>query len=198
MSFSLKEKIEELEKHDDMYWYKEIAKNDSYAKTLTQEQLEDVINKSIQSAEDVYNKLINKSGILEPFDYMRENNINITYSHVDGFRLYIAMYNDRNREVDINLTAINKIKDAIVRAHCDGILDPNKVLEVALMHELYHYFEFRDETIYTYRKIVPKRFLFKKYLDRSIFLSEVGALHFSKIAAKIDYSPKLFEKILTI
>ena len=198
MDKSVKAKLIELNELTDQDWYFELAKNDAYAKTLTKLELTDLIKNSILCAKDVCEQMLTEYGKLKPLEYLDRYLINVVYSHVDGFKLYIAMYNDRHKEIDVNLTAINKIDNAIEKFDCKDIVEEEKVLDVALMHELYHYFEMNLDNIYTNLKIVPKKFLFVKYNMVSALASEIGAIHFSKLATNLKHSPKLYEKIITL
>lgn len=192
------EQIEALSKKTDFDWYYELAKSDKYGKTLNEEELTQLINNSMQSAEDVYKHLLTKHDIIEAIDYIKEYNLNLVFSDVDGFRLYIAMYDDGTKEIDVNMRAIERIKEAIVSEKVEHILDQDKVLEVALMHELYHHLEMNLPDIYTNRKIIKKKFLWFNLDTIAEISSEIAATHFSRISNNLAHNAKLYEKVLTL
>lgn len=192
------EQLELLSQKTDFDWYYEMAKRDNYGKTLSEENLIDLINNSMQSAEDVYKHLQTTHGIMEATEYIRKYEINLAFSDVDGLRIYIAMYDDGSKEIDVNMRAIEKIKDAIVNLEAEHILDKEKIFEVALMHEFYHHLEMNLPDVYTNRKIIKKKFLWFKLDSIAEISSEIAATHFSKITNNLKFNAKLYENIFSM
>ena len=172
----------------DYEWYKEVF-NRSEQKKLSEEQMDEIIQKSVETAENVFHKVKNKFDSIGINEMINQYGTDVSYNDLNDSDTVIAMY-DRNINV---LIVFNHSLDTLHRRIEDigmgDILDRETLKQLVISHELYHIVEMNEENIYTYSELYESKILGFARKSKIKAASEIGAYHFSKLVTGIQYSP---------
>ncbi|CCV63960.1 hypothetical protein BN85403830 [Alteracholeplasma palmae J233] len=181
----------------DFDWYEEMVKSSTFGKKITKDQREVFIKKAMEQAEKFKNKLISEYGNKEPMGYIITFDIPLEYKKEEptyGYQ-YLGYYRTKNKSIAVNYTTLNLIQKKCKEKGFNEV-EIDKIKDTVLMHELFHYLEDLFPSDYTKEKhFETKTFgLFKSKINLSI-ISEITAVHFSKLMTKLKHSPKVYEYI---
>lgn len=190
-------KIQKLLEKSDYEWYKGIFNKDE-RKKLSDKEMNDIIDKSIQSAEEVFNRfggeieMLGIEGLIEKFGST------ISYNDLNKSNTVIAMYDNKENLLIIFDHSIEDLNNQIHKLGITDYISPDLLDNLILSHELYHIIEMNEADIYTYSEIYSYNFLGFSRKKRLTAASEIGAFHFSKLVNEIGFSPCLISSLYSI
>ncbi len=180
--------LEEMLAKSDKDWYREEF-NRTEQKKLTTDEMDDIIKKSIKSAEDVYENVkvdlvaMGSEGMIENYG------TKVTFNTKNDSNRLIAMYDRRENMLIIFNHSIDTLHERIKNAGMSRILDKKTLKDLIIAHELYHIIEMNEEDVFTYSKFYESTILGFTKKSRLATASEIGAFHFSKIVTGVNFSP---------
>lgn len=195
----LRGRILSLTKRDDEFWHRYTLKKDLYFSKLEPEEKENIIKKSVETAEEVYAKILRDLGSLDPESYVNQFGLKLERVEDDVILeyLYLALYSASERKITINQGALELIGKHILENNLEDIIDVQEIEKVAIMHELFHHLEEETPGIYTRSKMLKRKFLNTFGYNKGIYSSsEIGAIHFSKISRGLNHSPCIYEILI--
>ena len=177
----------------DTQWYKELFTN-SEKKSLSEEKINEIVVKSMESAENVfirYRFKLEQLGIVETINNF---GVKVSFNTINKSNTVIAMFDNKAKELIIFESSISEL---LIRMNNwqQNFIDEEKLKKIILAHELYHIIEMHDKNIYTFSKINKKNFWGISLNSRIVAASEIGAFHFSKLVNNLTFSPCLIGKI---
>lgn len=195
----LRGRILSLTKRDDEFWHRYTLKKDLYFSKLEPEEKENIIKKSVETAEEVYAKILRDLGSLDPESYVNQFGLKLERVEDDVILeyLYLALYSASERKITINQGALELIGKHILENNLEDIIDVQEIEKVAIMHELFHHLEEETPGIYTRSKMLKRKFLNTFGYNKGVYSSsEIGAIHFSKISRGLNHSPCIYEILI--
>lgn len=195
----LRSLILSLTKRDDEFWHRYTLKKDLYYSKLEPEEKENIIKKSVETAEKVYAKILRDLGSLDPESYVNQFGLKLERVEDDVILeyLYLALYSASERKITINKGALELIGKHILENNLEDIIDVQEIEKVAIMHELFHHLEEETPGIYTRSKMLKRKFLNTFGYNKGVYSSsEIGAIHFSKISRGLNHSPCIYEILI--
>lgn len=195
----LRSLILSLTKRDDEFWHRYTLKKDLYYNKLEPEEKENIIKKSVETAEEVHAKILRDLGSLDPESYVNQFGLKLERVEDDVILeyLYLALYSASERKITINQGALELIGKHILENNLEDIIDVQEIEKVAIMHELFHHLEEETPGIYTRSKMLKRKFLNTFGYNKGIYSSsEIGAIQFSKISRGLNHSPCIYEILI--
>ncbi len=184
---------------EDEKWYQERLKNDIRNCSLSEEVEMEVIHNSIFTSNQMSSRIRNKYGPIGPIELANALNISIVHinDEIDHNFLYLALYEPNNRRIVINDTVLTMVQQFIVKYKLNELTSVEDLINSALYHEIFHALEDCTPGIYTRSKMIKRKFVGLITYQRGLNgASEIGAIHFSKVMLKLNYSPCIFEKYI--
>lgn len=198
---SAKEIIQKLKGLDDSYWADYILRKDLIYKKIDCSTKEKIKKESVDCGNKIADEFIYKYGSLGTSEYINELGLNVIdeYKETDKDYLYISIYNSAHKTVRISKYTTDKIEDYMDKNDLNRLIDKKKIIEVAVMHEIFHHIEEMHPDIYTRQKNAEIDFLkMIRYKVKVIAASEIAAVFFSKKMIGLKYSPCIYEVILLL
>lgn len=191
-----------MESYSDAEWYMQLLEKDSAAKQLNYPQKNGIINASIQEAENQLLRIEDLFGELKsPQESLRRLGFIIEPEEpalMPSF-MYMGLLVPSEHKVLVNETVLRFTESWLAQHFAPQ--DPVRVhfREIVLFHELYHAWEELHPEVYTRNVRVPRRLF--GFLNTTVPVetaSEIGAIHFSKIAAGVSFCPCVYMHYLRL
>lgn len=195
---NIRDFVEKFKGIDDSRWGEYmLSKGPLYGK-MDEDSKTQIINDSVKCAEEEYEKIsqqISKKGLQE---YIKNEEINVVYEDevLQSIYTYLSLYIAKNKTIIISNYTIDLIKKEIEKEEIGDIINTDKLVDIAIAHELFHHIEEKSEKIYTKEKNM--RYLLLRKIKReacAAAASEIAAVRFSKLVTGITYCPSVFEII---
>jgi len=188
------------EQYSDARLYMQLLEKDSAAKQLNYSQKTAIINRSMQEAENQLPRIEDTLGKLEsPQEYLGRLGFTIEAeepSLMPSF-MYMGLLVPSERKVIVNETVLRLAEDWLAQRFAPQDPVRARFREIVLFHELYHAWEELHPDIYTRNVRAPRRlFGFFNTAAPVETASEIGAIHFSKIAAGVSFCPCVYMQYL--
>ncbi|AST56980.1 uncharacterized protein Thert_00837 [Thermoanaerobacterium thermosaccharolyticum] len=197
-NYNLKNNIERLLRLDDYVFAQYILSKDYLYAKIDEIQINTLIKESVKCAEGEFKKIKYYEDFGDICDIANKNNIKILYSNdIDEYFPCFSLFNEKRNTIYIFNKTIKTVEEVITKNNLNLIFGDVKLENIAFYHEFFHFIESKNSDIYTRKKnIVVSGILKYKYKLRSIGVSEVAAVHFSKLMSGISFSPVLYELLL--
>lgn len=197
---NLKNKIESLLRLDDYVFARYILSKDYLYTKINEDQINSLIKESIKCAEDEFKKLKYSDNFKDIYSIVNKNNIKIFYSNdIDEYFPCFSVFNEKDNTIYIFNKTIKAVEEVITKNNLNAVFGDVKLENIAFYHEFFHFIESKDSNIYTKKKnIVISGVLKYRHKFRSIGVSEIAAVHFSKLMSGISFSPVLYEFLLLL
>lgn len=185
--------LSDFQEKTDQEWYRSLF---SFAdlKRLSSEEVASIIDQSMSCAQKVYQEfgsIILNQGIEAAFSqFGTQIKINSTSDTVN----LIAFYEKDSNSLTLYTIALENFYQRIAVAGLNSNLNQEKLRLMVLSHEFYHTVEMNIPGTYTYRKILPRKFLGIHWQKRIIAASEIGAYEFAREVIKLPFNPLLLEE----
>lgn len=190
------------EQYSDEQWYMQLLEKDSVTKQLNCSQKAAIINHSMQEAEDQLPHMKERLGEFgSPQESLRRLGFPAVAedSPLMPSFLYMGLLVPDEHKVLLNERALSLMEDWLSRRFAPEDPVRTRFREIVALHELYHAWEELHPDIYTRNVCVPQR-LFGLFhtTARVETASEIGAIHFSKIAAGVSFCPCVYMQYLRL
>jgi len=196
--FNIRNFVEKFKDMDDSQWGEYMLSKDPLYGKMNQESKSEIIRNSIKCAEEEYEKIsqeISGEGLQE---YIEKEGIKLTYEDeaLQSIYTYLSLYIPKSKTIIISNYTIDLIKKEIEKEEIGDILKTDRLIDMAIAHELFHHIEEKSEKIYTREKNM-EYLLFGKIKREACAAaaSEIAAVCFSKLVAGITFCPSVFEII---
>lgn len=185
--------------YSDEFWYQRLLCKDSVGKRLNSEEKSTIMKFSMQEAANQLLLIEKKYGKKTPEEYLSLCGFQIQteeFELMPSF-MYMGLLVPDEKKVLLNETVIRLGESRMkIRLSSD---DPmyTHFREIILYHELYHCIEELNPEIYTRNVQICCR-IFGPITGRRRVeaASEIGAVHFSKLAAGVSFCPYLYTQYL--
>lgn len=177
----------------DLVWYKHLFKKNEF-RSLSQEEVDGIILSSMDAAEAVYNHYEDqiKLGDFRALLNLYQVKVRIEEETVSTL---LGMYDVKNNALTIFKRSIENFLHNIENKGMGDLVSYQMLENLVMAHEFYHIVEMNEPGIYTYQKLMSRRFLFFRWKERLTTASEIGAYHFVKLALGLNFNPMLLEDI---
>ncbi len=180
--------LQELMNKPDYEWYKDLFSKSQQEK-LSAEEMDDIIKKSIASAEDVYEQFSSDLELIGIESLIERYGTEISFNDMNESNTVIAMYDQKDNLLIIFNHSITELHNQIKKQNLEDSIDKDLLQNLILSHELYHIIEMNEKDIYTYSEFYSYKVLGFKRKKRLDVAGEIGAFHFSKLVNEINFSP---------
>lgn len=197
---SLKEKLSQWVLLNDLTWAKRTLVADHRIRKMDEDSRITLCQESLSCAAETYRSLKEIYGNYRPSEYAAQLGIQVVAddSELTTLWLYFALYNAQPPTIRVATRAVMAVRQIIAEMSLEQVLGQVDLVELAIAHELFHHLEGLDPGIYTRSKHVEwVRFKWFKAKSSSLGASEIAGRHFSKLLMGLQYSPAIFEIILT-
>lgn len=196
-----KKDIIDLINKSDKEIYLDMMNKDISSHKLSNEIKLDIIEKSINEAQNFYDDLIKEYGLKDVLSYIIDLNIPLYYVKEKGdkYYSYVGLFKEKTKTIIVNLETINYIKKVGKLLELSELVDLKIIRKVVISHELFHYFELKNPNAYTNKKIIDtKVFGLFKTKSNLMIAGEIAAVHFSKILTNLKHTPLVYNMIFKI
>lgn len=179
----------------DESWYARMLQRDPAAKPLNSSQKSTIIGLSMQEAKRQTQTLQRRFGTEKPEPCLQQLGYRIVEETPELMLhfLYMGLTVPDEHKVCLNRTVLGVLEQYMQTHLPPGDPRQEKLRDIVLYHELFHALEETSETIYTRSVYAPRKLLgCIPWKSRVEAASEIGAVHFSKLMAKADFSPCLY------
>ncbi len=198
---SIRDQVCLLCNQSDFDIYMDMLDKDISSHRLSKEIKKEIIEKSILVAEEYYKKLVKEYGMCNITKYVYRLGVPIDYvrEKPTKYYSYIGLFKEKTKTITVNLETILQIKHITSQFGLDDIVDINMIKDVVIAHELFHYFELMNPSIYTNQKIIDaKIFGIIKTKSKLLVAGEVAAIHFSKLITNLKHTPLVYNKTFAL
>lgn len=185
-------KLESLINIDDYTYAQYTFLFENLNNKISDDKKAEYINKSIECAIDTWNRYKYKS----VYELMDEYNLKVEYQLDEGeFRNLFGLFTYPN-QITIYSTNIYRVYKKLNENGID--ISEDKIKEVVLAHELFHYLENKDsDKFYTKcEKITTFKLFGHEFKSRITALSEIAAMNFAKRFTNLQFSTYVFDYLL--
>lgn len=183
----------------DENWYALFLQGDPVARPLNSSQKSSIIRLSMQEAKRQMQTLRQRFGTEEPEPCLRQLGYRIEEENPELMLhfLYMGLTVPDEHKVCLNRTVLGVLEQYMHTHLPAGDPQREKLRDIVLYHELFHVLEETSEDIYTRRVYATRKLLgcipWKSKVEAA---SEIGAVHFSKLMARAEFSPCLYTRYL--
>lgn len=187
-------RLEEALKKTDSEWYKDLFKSHELRR-LSEGEVAAVISASVKAAEEMWEKVKDDYEAAGPEALLKRYGVRVVSQDLNQATNLLAYYDLDSNTLRLQTQSIEAFGRRIEEGGCAELFPPENLPRMVLTHELYHVLEMNEPDVYTYRKLLPQKFLFFKWQERLATASEIGAYHFTKLALKLDFPPQFLEEL---
>ena len=180
--------LKEMLAKSDAEWYREEF-NRTEQKKLSSHEMDEIIKKSIKSAEEVFKSVKEDLNVIGSVGMVENYGTEVSFNTENDSNRLIAMYDRRENMLIIFNHSIDTLHQRIKDAGKDRNLDKATLRDLIIAHELYHIIEMNEKDIFTYSKFYETKILGFTRKNRMATASEIGAFHFSKLVTGVNFSP---------
>ena len=191
----LREMLEHLSQVEDTAWGMYAFSRDMLRHKVGDEQKKDMIQKAICCGYRKAEEIMEQMGTSDPWEIARR--LGLTVEYLDrgqiADRVLFALFTPPS-QIQIMREPIDK---AMGQCDLPGFISREQIENLILSHEIFHYLEEEEETIYTRtEKICLWKLL--GYENRSTIraLSEIAGMYFSRKINRFPYSPFALDILL--
>ncbi len=188
-----------MKNYSDEFWYMHILDKDSVGKQLNLEEKSTIIKYSMQEAERQLKLLGDQHGKRTVKGYLDYFGFHIETEKPELMPsfLYMGMMVPEEKKVLLNETVIT-LGESRMEIRLSSDSDIYRCFrDIILWHELFHVLEEQRPQIYTRSVQARCSFLglFKR-MRKVEAASEIGAIHFSKLASGVSFCPYVYTQYL--
>lgn len=194
---SFKEKLQQLFRVDDEVFYLYATYEDPISGKISDDDREEIIRESPKVGHDLASELVQKSPDKSVVDFIQENDIELVIEEKAGMTKYVY-FGTYESEGPITLYKGNLLKSQRLLEEEDvSWLTVDKVSEIVLAHELFHYYEDVYPDMYTNTKKIDLWSLGPyTHTSNLICPSEIAAMAFAKKLLGLDFNSSAINYVL--
>lgn len=188
-----------MERTSETRWYSRMLEKDSAAKLLNSCQKSSIIKQSMQEAERQWLRVEKRFGKMTVLACFKELGFRVEREEPEAMPsfLYMGMLDPGERVVRFNETVLGLGEAYLASRFGRDSEIYIRFREIVAWHELYHCLEEETPGIYTRSAAVRTRLAGPFWRSRRVeAASEIGAVHFSKLAAGVSFCPYLYTQYL--
>lgn len=188
-----------MENAPDMWWYGRMLEKDSAARRLNYCQKSSIIEQSMQEAERQRLRVEKEFGDKTALACIKELGFQVEREEPEAMPsfLYMGMMEPGERIVRFNETVLSLGEAYLAARFGREAAICVRFREIVAWHELYHCLEEETPGIYTRRAAARIHIAGPLWRSRRVeAASEIGAVHFSKLAAGVSFCPCLYTHYL--
>lgn len=194
---SFKEKLQNLFRIEDDVYYLYATYEDPISGKIEDKDRKEIIQKSVKVGYDLANKLVRKTPDKTVAEYIKDNDVELVIEEKQGHGKYVY-FGTYETEGPITLYKGNLLKSGrLLEDEEIEWLSVDKVSEIVLAHELFHYFEDVYPDMYTNTKEI-KLWKLGPYTHTSKLIcpSEIAAMSFAKVFLNLDFNSSAINYLL--
>lgn len=184
----------------DKFWREYTFHKDSVTLSLLPERKEEIIEKSIQMAVDMYMKYVKAYAGHSPEELPAWLSLEVEHRYFyEPYEIqrYIALYLPSERTIVLQHEALKKVHTFIKQNDLCSMFSEKEMRHIALYHEIFHHIEAITPGIYTASKMIKKQFMgLFPYETGCSGASEVAAVEFSRLMSQSGCHPCVYERLL--
>lgn len=186
--------LEDARNKSDAEWYRELFK--SYElRRLPETEVAQIIKGSMKAAETLWAEVCESYREYGPASLLEHYGVRIIEQENNQASNLLAYYDKDLNVLQLQTASLKAFQKHIADAGYGSLLSLEEAREMVLSHELYHVLEMNGDNVYTYRKLLKRKFLGFTRSVRLVSASEIGAYHFTKLAMGFDFPPQFLEEI---
>jgi hypothetical protein len=187
----IREMLEDLLSLSEGVWDSYAFRSEPLARKISSSQRAEFAAGARKCGSELADRVIEKYGLRKPGEYARNLRLQIVYDREKSMGQYamFACFNEPDR-ITIYESIAAASYELIMREGLGTLLGDINIIDVLISHELYHYFEFRDDSIYTSRKLITLWSIGRfHYTSKVLCLQEIGAMSFTRRLTGLGFSP---------
>ena len=196
---TIKAQLRNLKNLDSKVYARYLVTTDPIQGKIPKDEIDEIINSSMKCGKDEANKLLEKYGNISPSEMAKSLNIDLSHQDKQGLTdyIYFGLFESPNSIIiyDGNIeTADNLLKELNIDYFNVDFKD------IVLAHEIFHYIEFHDKSLYSNIRRINLWSLGKLYTHTSplICTGEIAGMSFAKILIDLDFDPNLLNYIFLV
>lgn len=181
--------------------YLDLLNKDISARRLPLDIKKEVIDKSIRTAELFVAELLNTYGEMQVSRYALKLEVPIMLEKTSesNYYNYLGLFREKDHSIVVNMSTISAISKIVKNLALEEIIDIEKIKDVVVAHELFHYFELKHPEAYTNQRVIDAKVLgLFKTKSKLLAASEIAAIHFSKIITGLKHTPIVYDRIYAL
>lgn len=193
------DEVQVMQVHSDEFWYEQLLDTDPAAKQLNHAEKSDIIRNCMQEAARQLSCIEEEYGAHRPEEYLERLGFTIVHDTPELMPtfLYMGMMYPGSKTVALNETVIALGESRLQNRLSSDDPMRTQFRPIILFHELYHVWEESHPQVYTRNCTVTDRWLGLLTRQQRIeAASEIGAIHFSKLASGVSFNPYLYTQLL--
>lgn len=194
---SFKEKLQRLFRVDDEVFYLYATYEDPISGKIYDDDREEIIRESPKVGHDLANELVQKSPKQSVIERIQANDIELVIEEKAGMTKYVY-FGTYESKGPITLYKGNLLKSQRLLEKEDvSWLNVDKISDIVLAHELFHYYEDAYPDFYTNTKEINLWSLGPyTHTSHLICPSEIGAMAFAKKLLDLDFNSSAINYVL--
>ncbi|WP_026892615.1 hypothetical protein [Lacrimispora aerotolerans] len=198
----IKEQLFEDINRPDKFWREYTFYKDAKASALSQESKEELIEKSIQTALDIYKKYVKDYAGCSLEEWLAQLSLQVEHRYFyEQYEIqkYIALYVPSERTIVLQHKALNKVHEFIMQNDLCSMFSMEEIRCIAIYHEIFHHIETITPGIFTASNMIKKRFFLTfSYHTCCSAASEVAAVEFSRLMSQSGCHPCVYERLFNM
>jgi hypothetical protein len=192
---------EALARHDES-WYQHILKQDISGCTLSSDEVAGVLDGTLAAAVEVAREIEQTYPALSPAELASSLLLNIVPMDDNvcmGSLPLLGLYQPAGRQILFHEKTLATIEAFIAEYDLESLTPARDLRACVLYHEIFHAIEDETPRIFTRCAMLQRKLFGLVSWRRGLAsASEIGAIHFSRLMARISYSPCIFEYYLLL
>lgn len=195
---SIREMLETLINISDERWGKYGFRREPLKGKFNDSQRLELIKKANECGRVCAEEVRNKYGNISVYDIAKKMNLEVDYPDRPngGSHIIFAQFVEPNK-ITIFKDSVNKAEEMIKKEKLAGLFSNVNIEELLLAHEIFHYIEENDSSLFTKTEKIRLWKIGPIKNDSGIVcLGEIAGMAFAKELLKIDYSPYILDVFL--
>ncbi|NMB43027.1 MAG: hypothetical protein GX995_02715 [Clostridiales bacterium] len=198
-SETIKAQLRNLLMLDQRNFARYLISRDPISGKIPTSEISEIIESSIKCGKDQANKLLMKYGNLSPIEIANKLKLNVKYENEQDTMdfIYFGLF-ESPRDIFIykgNIKEATSILEQI-KANFFNI----NFNDIVLAHEIFHYIEHHDQSLYSNTRQINLWSLGKLYTHKSslICTGEIAGMSFAKTLLNLDFDPTILDYIFLL
>ncbi len=199
-SQTIQAQLKNLLSLDQKVYGRYLVSTDPIQGKIPKNEVEEIISSSIICGKEEAEKLQNKFGKIPLEEMVNNLNINVSYKDTQGLLdyVYFGLFESPNNITiyEGNIAAATNLLQETKISHFNNI-DFN---DIVLAHELFHFIEHHDKTLYSNTRIIDLWSIGKLYTHTSPLIcpGEIAGMSFAKNLLGLDFDPNVLNYIFLL
>ena len=196
---TIKAQLKNLLKLDQESFARYLVSRDPIQGKIPINEIDEVIDSSIKSGKEEAKKLLAKYGTLSPLEIGKKLKLNVKFENKQDTMdfIYFGLF-ESPRDITIYEGNIKEASNILEQLKIKYL--PSNFNDIVLAHEIFHYIEHHDKTLYSNTRKIKLWSIGKLYTHTSTLVctGEIAGMSFAKTLLDLDFDPTVLDYIFLI